>query len=145
MPALSCLRCNQPDHGRCWDTCYKILFLICFTNTIERNQYQHRENRVVVLRVHRKHRVKVLIRRKHRVIWLIVTVLIHRTHRVIILMQMQTKKQTKTKTIWGGSTSLEKIQGNSTNTEKKMGWRYNPEKQQQKQPTGNRGTVIKLL
>lgn len=36
-------------------------------------------------------------------------------------MQMQTKKQTKTKAIWGGSTSLEKIQGNSTNTEKKWG------------------------
>ena len=61
-------------------------------------------------------------------------------------MQMQTKNNnSKNKVIWDGSTGPEKIQGNSTNTEKKMGWHYNPEKQQQKQPTGSRGAVIKLL
>ena len=98
---------------------YEILFLICVTNTVERNQYQHRENRVVVLRVHRKHRVKVLIHRKH-VIWLIVTYSAN-TQNTLGSNTYADADKNNNKVIWDGSTSPEKIQGNSTNTEKKMG------------------------
>ena len=101
---------------------YEILFLICVTNTVERNQYQHRENRVVVLRVHRKHRVKVLIHRKH-VIWLIVTYSANTQNTLGSNTYADAdKNNNKNKVIWDGSTSPEKYRVTLTVLTQRKKW-----------------------